>query len=89
MTIKLEEINKHSFNNFQLRIGVAVGALGTCPAYNFSRQFMFLVTLYSDHDHQVWFGSKQVHTAKGRPQASHPNLSIKFITFSAMNVKTF
>jgi hypothetical protein len=29
MTVKLEEINKHSFNNFQLRIGVAVGALGT------------------------------------------------------------
>jgi len=27
MTSKLEEINKHSFNNFQLRIGVAVGAL--------------------------------------------------------------
>ena len=29
MTGKLEEINKHSFNNFQLRIGVAVGALGS------------------------------------------------------------
>jgi hypothetical protein len=28
MAGKLEEINKHSFNNFQLRIGVAVGALG-------------------------------------------------------------
>ncbi|XP_023332110.1 adenylate cyclase type 8 [Eurytemora carolleeae] len=27
MTIKLEEINKHSFNNFQLRIGLAVGPL--------------------------------------------------------------
>jgi hypothetical protein len=31
MTGKLEEINKHSFNNFQLRIGVAVGALGMKP----------------------------------------------------------
>jgi hypothetical protein len=33
MTVKLEEINKHSFNNFQLRIGVAVGALGKCAAH--------------------------------------------------------
>jgi hypothetical protein len=33
MTGKLEEINKHSFNNFQLRIGVAVGALGMGRQY--------------------------------------------------------
>jgi hypothetical protein len=39
MTVKLEEINKHSFNNFQLRIGVAVGALGTSRA---SCVFIFL-----------------------------------------------
>jgi hypothetical protein len=43
MTIKLEEINKHSFNNFQLRIGVAVGALGTSRAscvFIFQKQFL-------------------------------------------------
>ena len=28
MNTKLEEINKHSFNSFQLRIGISVGALG-------------------------------------------------------------
>jgi hypothetical protein len=43
MTVKLEEINKHSFNNFQLRIGVAVGALGTsrayCVVFLFQKQF--------------------------------------------------
>ena len=27
MNYKLEDINKHSFNEFQMRIGIAVGAL--------------------------------------------------------------
>ena len=27
LSYKLEDINKHSFNEFQLRIGIAVGAL--------------------------------------------------------------
>jgi hypothetical protein len=44
MTVKLEEINKHSFNNFQLRIGVAVGALGTSRA---SILFFFLQNVFS------------------------------------------
>jgi hypothetical protein len=51
MTVKLEEINKHSFNNFQLRIGVAVGALGTSRA---SCVFLFSKTVFHELKGTVW-----------------------------------